>query len=370
MINFLNIDNDYLKSTSSDDSRDLSDKEIIEQIFALKMKLKEKIVILGHHYQQDDVIQFADIKGDSLKLAQEASKIDKEYIIFCGVHFMAETADILTSNSQKVILPDLQAGCSMADMVTKDQIEKAWKFITDNTDEKVIPITYVNSSAEVKSFVGSHGGCICTSSNAHEVINWAFGQGQKIFFFPDQHLGRNTCFDLNIPLEKMSLYDPNKISGGLSSIEVKSAKVLLWFGFCSVHQGFNVNQIKVLKEKDPDIHIIVHPECSFEVVQAADESGSTAKIVEVIRSAPKGSKFAVGTEINLVNRLSQEFTDKKIMSLSPYQCLCSTMYRIRPAWLLRCLKSIEANKPINVISVSEEVKINSIKAINQMLEIS
>lgn len=349
---------------------ELSDTDVIKEIHKLKEELKDKVIVLGHHYQQDDVIQFSDLRGDSLKLAKDAAKLTHEYIIFCGVHFMAETADMLTAPNQKVILPDMNAGCSMADMANRDQIDIAWKNIISATDEKIVPITYINCTAALKSFVGENGGSICTSSNAHKVISWALDEGDKLLFFPDQHLGRNTCFDLGIPLEDMIVYNPNMQNGGVTADQIKKAKVILWYGYCSVHQGFNVDQVKALKEKDPDMTVIVHPECSFEVVQASDLNGSTAHIIETIRNAPAGSKWAVGTEINLVKRLQAEFSDKVITSLSPYQCLCTTMYRVRPRWLLETFRSIKRGEAINIIKVSDEVKENSLKALDRMLQIS
>ncbi|MCT4642139.1 MAG: quinolinate synthase NadA [Bacteriovoracaceae bacterium] len=367
---------DFYSETKLDDHKpaiskdELSDQQVINEIFRLKEKLKDKVVVLGHHYQQDDVIQFSDYKGDSLKLAKDAAKLDAPYVIFCGVHFMAETADMLTSVDQKVILPDMNAGCSMADMANNDQIEKAWENIQAATDEKVIPITYINCTAALKSFVGKNDGSICTSSNAHKIIKWALDKGEKLLFFPDQHLGRNTCHDLGIELDDMIIYNPNMLYGGVTKEQIQKAKVILWYGYCSVHQGFNAGQVKQIKKDSPDTTVIVHPECSFDVVQASDMNGSTAYIIDTIKNAPRGSKWAVGTEINLVNRLQDEFKDKEIKSLSPYQCLCTTMYRVRPRWLLETFRSIEKDQPINVIKVSDEVKENALKALDRMLQIS
>lgn len=349
---------------------ELSDADVLVELKKIKVELKDKVVVLGHHYQQDDVIRFADITGDSLQLAREAAKLkDKEYIIFCGVHFMAETADMLSDSHQKVILPDLRAGCSMADMARRSEIDKAWAFITGSTKEKVIPVTYINCAATLKAFVGENGGSICTSSNAEKIIHWALSQGEKLLFFPDQHLGRNTCFKMGIPLEDMVVYNPNMQNGGLTAEQIAKAKVILWYGFCSVHQGFTVDQVKAIKKKDPDMTVIVHPECNFEVTQAADDNGSTSYIIDKINKAPAGAKFAVGTEINLVNRLAQEFTDKTIVSLSPYQCLCTTMYRVRPRWLLASFRAIKDNKPINIITVPEDITRSSLKALDRMLAI-
>lgn len=360
-------ENSYLPSISESE---ISDEEVLLELTALKKELQNEVIVLGHHYQQDDVIKFADITGDSLALAQKASKLDHPYIMFCGVHFMAETADMLSSPSQQVILPDLKAGCSMADMANSNQIEEAWSFLTNTTSDKIIPVTYINCDAQLKSFVGKNGGSICTSSNAKKIISWAFSQGQKLMFFPDQHLGRNSCFEMGIPLNQMKIYNPHLPQGGLTTKEVHEAKVILWYGHCSVHQGFKREHIDLMRESDPQVKILVHPECSFEVVRAADLNGSTSFIIDTIAKAGPGSKFAVGTEINLVNRLSAQYTDKKIVSLSPYQCLCTTMYRVRPRWLLASFRAIKERHPINVIRVSDEIKKDALIALNQMLAIS
>ena len=348
---------------------ELSDEEVLVELKKIKEELKDQVVVLGHHYQQDDVISFADITGDSLQLAREAAKLNHPYIIFCGVHFMAETADMLTRDNQKVILPDLRAGCSMADMAKRFDIDKAWNFMTSSTKEKIIPVTYINCAATLKAFVGDNGGSICTSSNAEKIIRWALDQGEKLLFFPDQHLGRNTCFKMGIPLSDMVIYNPNMLNGGLTAEQIDKAKVILWYGYCSVHQGFTVEQVHAIKKKDPSMTVIVHPECNFEVTSAADDNGSTSYIIEKIEKSPAGSKFAVGTEINLVNRLAKQFPDKTIVSLSPYQCLCTTMYRVRPRWLLASFRAIKDNKPINIISVPEETARSSIKALDRMLAI-
>ena len=350
---------------------ELSDENVLIELTAIKKRLGTKVVVLGHHYQQDDVIAFADITGDSLELARKAAEIkDAEYILFCGVHFMAETADMLTTENQKVILPDLRAGCSMADMANRREIDVAWKYLTDSTKDKIVPITYINCTAALKSFVGENNGSICTSSNAEKVITWGLSQGEKLLFFPDQHLGRNTCFKLGIKLEDMVVYDPRQRFGGLTPDQIQKAKVILWYGFCSVHQGFNADQIKTWREKDPERILIVHPECSFEVVQGADLAGSTSFIVNQIKAAKAGTKFAVGTEINLVNRLAAEYPHLDITSLSPYQCLCTTMYRIRPRWLLESYRAIERGEAINVIKVDEVTKKFALRALDQMLKIS
>lgn len=349
---------------------ELTDQEVLVELNELKQKLNQSTMVLGHHYQNDDIIKFADFRGDSLALARRAaSEKDKEFIIFCGVHFMAETADMLTSDQQQVLLPDLNAGCSMADMANAHDVTKAWDFLKDNTTKRIVPITYINCDAKLKAFVGEHGGSICTSSNAKKIIQWAFEQGEKLLFFPDQHLGRNTCYELGIDLDEMVIYNPAHLNGGLTQEDIEKAKVILWHGHCSVHQGFNVSQIENLRKEKPHTTVIVHPECSFEVVQASDLSGSTSFIIERISEAPAGTSFAVGTEINLVNRLNQLFEDKDIFSLSPYQCLCTTMYRIRPRWLLNSFRSIDQGNPINVIQVDAETALKANLALERMLSI-
>lgn len=365
-MNFYEIEEDHLPEIKP---QELSDEQVLEELHSIRQELGERVVVLGHHYQQDDVISLADYKGDSLQLAKNAAELDSEYIIFCGVHFMAETADMLTASHQKVILPDLNAGCSMADMANRKEIDRAWERIQKVTSDKIIPITYINCDALLKDFVGANDGAICTSSNAKKVITWALDQGEKLLFFPDQHLGRNTCFELGISLDEMVVYNPNLQFGGLTDEQIKNAKVILWYGYCSVHQGFNKEQVLKIKKESPETTVIVHPECSFDVVQAADMNGSTSYIINTIKDAPAGSSWAIGTEINLVNRLAQEFSHLNISSLSPYQCLCTTMYRVRPRWLLESMRSIKRNDPINIIKVSESVKNNSLKALDRMLKI-
>ena len=364
---FKNKQDDFLPNVAEEQ---LNDEQVIEEIWKLKKKLADQLIILGHHYQQDDVIQFADITGDSLKLAREAAKLDKKYIMFCGVHFMAETADMLSKDEQAVILPDLNAGCSMADMANREQIDKAWTWLNSHTEDKIVPVTYINCDAQLKAFVGDNDGSICTSSNAEKVIEWALARGQKLMFFPDQHLGRNTCYKMGIPLEEMVVYNPNMQHGGLSPEQIQNAKVILWYGYCSVHQGFTTEHITALRKDSPDTKIIVHPECSFDVWKSADDAGSTSYIIDAIEKAPTGAKIAVGTEINLVNRLNAKYPDKNIISLSPYQCLCTTMYRVRPRWLLSSLRAIDRSDPINVIKVPEEISKSGLKALDRMLNIS
>lgn len=359
---------DHLPAISEND---LTDEQVLIELAAIKKRLGNRVIVLGHHYQQDDVISFADVTGDSLELARKAAEVkDSEYIMYCGVHFMAEVADMLTSENQKVILPDMRAGCSMADMANRREIDIAWKYITDCTAKKIVPITYINCTAALKSFVGENDGSICTSSNAEKIIRWALSKGEKLLFFPDQHLGRNTCHKLGIKLEEMVVFNPQKQHGGLTPEQIKNAKVILWYGFCSVHQGFNKEQIIQWRQKDPERKIIVHPECNFEVVQNADMAGSTSFIINQVKAAAPGTKFAVGTEINLVNRLAAQYPQLDIVSLSPFQCLCTTMYRIRPRWLLESFRSIEKNSPINVIKVDEVTKKFALKALDQMLAIS
>lgn len=350
---------------------ELSDEKVKIELKAIKERLGDRVVVLGHHYQQDDVVAFADVTGDSLELAKKAAQVkNAEYIMYCGVHFMAEVADMLTSENQKVILPDLRAGCSMSDMANRREIDVAWKYMQQSTTEKIIPITYINCSAALKSFVGENDGSICTSSNAEKIITWALSQGEKLLFFPDQHLGRNTCYKLGIKLDEMVVYDPNKRHGGLTPDQIHKAKVILWYGFCSVHQGFTAEQIKEWRNREPERIMLVHPECSFEVVQAADLNGSTSFIINQVKAAKPGTKFAIGTEINLVNRLAAQFPELDIKSLSPFQCLCTTMYRIRPRWLLESFRAIERGEPINVIKVDEVTKKYALKALDQMLKIS
>jgi quinolinate synthase len=367
MLDLYDNDNQHLPTIGLDE---ISDEQVILEIEKLKSEMKDELVILGHHYQQDDVIRFADYSGDSLELAKVVADLkDKKYTLFCGVHFMAETTDMLSADHQVVILPDLNAGCSMADMANEFEIDKAWEFISSATDEKVVPITYINCAATLKAFVGKNNGSICTSSNAEKIITWALTQGEKLLFFPDQHLGRNTCFKLGIGLDEMVVYDPTKKNGGLTREQIQNAKVILWYGYCSVHQGFKIEQIDQWRKKSPETTIIVHPECNFEVTQAADMAGSTSYIINQIKKAAPGSKFAVGTEINLVNRLAKDYPELEINSLSAYQCLCTTMYRVRPRWLLESLRAIKRGTPINVIEVSPEITKFSLKALNQMLAI-
>ncbi len=346
----------------------LSSDEIAEAIVHRKRSLGSRLVILGHHYQQDDVIQFADFTGDSLMLSQiGADQKDAEFIVFCGVHFMAESADILTDDSVRVILPDLSAGCSMADMAALEQLEDAWDALTGHGSTKIIPITYVNSAASIKAFCGEHDGACCTSSNAPAVLTWAFEYGERVLFLPDQHLGRNTAFGMGIPLDDMVVYDPAKENGGLSQREANEAEVILWKGHCSVHQLFTPAQCNEIRNSDPDCKILVHPECTWEVVQKADLAGSTEFIIKTVRESPPGSRWAIGTEVHLIKRLADTFPDKSIRSLAGIQCLCTTMYRIDPKHLLWVLDELVAGRIVNQITVDATTKRLAVVALERML---
>jgi len=342
-----------------------------EQIAARKKELGEKLLVLCHHYQQESVYRFADMTGDSLKLAKHAAASDdKSYIVFCGVHFMAESADILTGDNQAVILPDLRAGCPMADMATLDEVSWAWKELDGITDaSRIIPVTYVNSSAVIKAFVGEKGGSVCTSSNAERVLRWALERGEKIFFFPDEHLGRNSAIALGIKPEEIVLWNRDEHLGGNSPAAIRQAKVILWNGYCTVHMQFNAAHVRMWREKDPEVRIIVHPECRHEVVAGADQYGSTENIIQAVSGSPAGSKWAIGTEINLVNRLARLNPDKEIHSLSPFQCLCSTMYRIKPKYLLWVLDNLVKGQVKNQITVDPGTAKLAKIALDRMLEI-
>jgi len=346
--------------------------ELRERISAARAALGSRVIILGHHYQRDDVIAFCDVRGDSLDLSLRAAKTrDVEYVIFCGVHFMAETADVVTPDTVKVILPDMRAGCSMADMADIDQVEMAWEVLTAATSETFVPITYINSTAALKAFCGRHGGGVCTSSNAKSIVSWAFKQGSKLLFFPDQHLGRNTCFDLGIPLDQMVVYDPHDVherSGGNAASVYAEKKVVLWRGHCSVHQNFQPTHPDMIRARYPGINILVHPECQFEVVQKADFVGSTRYIIETVEQAPPGSKWAIGTEHHLVNRLAQEHPDKFISTLAPFACQCSTMFRISPEALCERLEELVAGRERNVIRVDPETRKWANVALDRMMD--
>lgn len=344
---------------------------LLGKIAERKRELGDTVLILSHHYQQDSVFDFADRVGDSLKLAKNAAEArDTPYIVFCGVHFMAESADILTSDRQVVILPDLSAGCSMADMATSEGVALAWAELVQATgSDNIIPITYVNSSARLKAFVGEKGGSVCTSSNAERVLTWALNKGDKVFFFPDEHLGRNSAHALGISPEEVALWVRDEPLGGNSPEQLKKAKVILWDGYCTVHMQFNEGQIQTLRRTEPETRIVVHPECRQEVVMGADQYGSTEMIIQAVSKSPAGSSWAVGTEINLVDRLAKQHPDKKIRSLSTVACLCSTMYRINPAHLLWVLDNLSAGKVVNQITVAKEIADRAKIALDRMLEI-
>jgi quinolinate synthase len=358
--------------------RHASKAELHERIMAAKATLGERLVVLGHFYQRDEVVQYADFVGDSFQLAQAAkTKPNAEAIVFCGVHFMAETADMLSRPDQAVILPNLAAGCSMADMADLDSVTDCWEQIEDvlgsDADASgrvpVIPVTYMNSSAALKAFCGERGGIVCTSSNASAVLKWAFERGQRVLFFPDQHLGRNTGKAMGVPLEQMPLWDPSKELGGMTQQELREARVLLWHGFCSVHKRFSVNQIKNARERHPGVRVIVHPECPMAVVDAADESGSTDYIRKAIEAETEPTTFAIGTEINLVQRLANQNPQHTIFCLDSIVCPCSTMYRIHPGYLAWVLEALVGGDVLNRISVPESVAVPARVALERMLSV-
>jgi quinolinate synthase len=364
----------------------LSDEEMDRRIAAAKATLGRRLVILGHHYQRDEVIKFADYIGDSYKLAGQVSKHpDAEFIVFCGVHFMAESADVLSAAHQQVILPDLAAGCSMADMAAPDQLEQCWADLEQMLEptrgsipassgaglQPCVPVTYINSAASIKAFCGEHGGVVCTSSNAAATLKWAWERGDKILFLPDQHLGRNTAFKMGVPLDRMVVWDPNEIWGGLEPDAVKSARIILWKGHCSVHARFTVRQIENIRVQHPGIRVIVHPEVPWDVVQAADAAGSTEYIINTVAQSPVGSTWAVGTEIHLVNRLAQQMQpDRTVLSLDQFGCLCSTMFRVSPNHLLWVLEGLVAGEVHNRIVVPDAQKQWTKVALDRMLSIS
>lgn len=358
--------------------RQASKEELDLRIRAAKHALGNRLVILGHYYQRDEVVRYADFVGDSFQLAQAArTRPEAEAIVFCGVHFMAETADMLSRPEQAVILPNLAAGCSMADMADIDSVTDCWEELENlfgsapdgNRKAPVIPVTYMNSSAALKAFCGRHGGVVCTSSNAATVLKWAFERGQRALFFPDQHLGRNTAKAMGVPLKQMPVWDPHQTMGGLDAAILREARVILWHGFCSVHKRFTVEQIQLARLRHPGVQVIVHPECTMDVVDAADESGSTDLIRKRIESAPAGSIFAVGTEINMVQRLANEHPDQTIFCLDSIICPCSTMYRIHPSYLAWVLEALERGQVLNRIAVSEEIAVPARIALERMLRL-
>ncbi len=362
--------------------KSLSNEELQQRIQAVRDELGPKLLILGHHYQQDEVIALADLTGDSYQLSQMAADSREcRFIAFCGVHFMAETADILGNRPEKlaerggerirVILPDLAAGCSMADMAAIHQIEDAWDQLGEILDTSdITPVTYINSAASLKAFVGRHGGIVCTSSNAKAALDWAFARTNRVMFFPDQHLGRNTAIGMEITLDQMPVWDPHAEELGGNTPEVlRASKVLLWKGHCSVHQMFRPEHVSLLREKHPDIKILVHPECPREVFELADVSGSTSKIVKTVEAAPPGTKWAIGTELHLVNRLKQQHPEQEVHFLSPVVCMCATMYRIDLAHLCWSLENLAAGTPVNTIEVDPEIAHWSLVALERMLEV-
>lgn len=346
-----------------------SDQGLVERARIARAILGDRALILGHHYQRDEVIDFADITGDSFKLAQSAAQSEAEYIIFCGVHFMAESADILTAENQKVILPDLAAGCSMADMATANQVNECWNDLeTLGVAAKTIPVTYMNSSAAIKSFTGEHGGTICTSSNAEKAMRWALEKGEKILFIPDQHLGRNTAvLSLGLTLDECVLWNPWKPMGGLTKDAIEKATVILWRGHCSVHGRFTVDAVAEIRARVADVQILVHPECPYEVVSIADTVGSTETIIQTVRNSPAGSKWAIGTELNLVSRLAKTNPDKEIYFLDKSVCYCSTMNRIDLPHLVWAMESLVANHVVNQIRVDATAVKYSKLALARML---
>ncbi|WP_436795773.1 quinolinate synthase NadA [Actinospongicola halichondriae] len=351
---------------------DASLDDLAARVASAKETLGERLFILGHHYQRDEVIAFADARGDSYKLSVLAQeRPEAEYIVFCGVHFMAESADILTGDHQQVVLPDLNAGCSMADMANIDQVEEAWESLAEVIDiDRLVPITYMNSSAAIKAFVGRHGGAVCTSSNAKAVLEWAFTQGDKVLFFPDQHLGRNTGVAMGYSLDDMALWNPRFDLGGLTEAQAKESTFLLWKGHCSIHQRFSPEQVATFRAEHPDGIVVIHPEAPHEAISVADEVGSTSHIVKVVENAPAGSTIAVGTEIHLVNRLAAENPDKTVVSLDPLICPCSTMNRIDLPHLAWILEELVAGRVQNKISVDEDTAEWARVALQRMLDIT
>ncbi|GAA3746116.1 quinolinate synthase NadA [Plantactinospora mayteni] len=347
-----------------------SDPNLVARARAAKAALGDRVFVLGHHYQRDEVIQFADVTGDSFKLAREAAaRPDAEYIVFCGVHFMAESADILTTAAQRVILPDLAAGCSMADMAALPQVETAWEALAElGVAGSTVPVTYMNSSADIKGFVGRNGGVVCTSSNAERALRWAFERGQRVFFLPDQHLGRNTAvLKMGLDADDCVLYDPHKPGGGLTAKQLREAKMILWRGHCSVHGRFTRSSVDEVRMRVPGVNVLVHPECRYDVVTAADHVGSTEYIINTIEAAPAGSAWAVGTELNLVRRLANAHPDKQVMFLDRTVCYCSTMNRIDLPHLVWSLEELVAGRVPNQITVDPDTAHHARVALDQML---
>jgi quinolinate synthase len=350
----------------------LPDHSMDERIARARERLGKTTILLGHHYQRDEVIRFADFTGDSYKLSKIAAETDADFLVFCGVHFMAESADVLGRDGQQVILPDLNAGCSMADMAEISQVEACWEALTHlHLSDEIVPITYMNSTAAIKAFCGERGGLVCTSSNCRAAFEWAFARGKRILFLPDQHLGRNTGFAMGIPLEQMAVWDPWGLQGGQSAATLAASRILLWKGHCSVHQRFLPSHVDEIRAKHPGVQVIVHPECRWEVCQKADALGSTERLIKIVEEAPAGTTFAVGTEIHLVNRLAKRFgpEGKRILSLDDHGCLCTTMYRISPQHLAWALENLVEGRVVNRIKVRDNVKKWARVALDRMLEI-
>ncbi|HEX2177050.1 MAG TPA: quinolinate synthase NadA [Nocardioidaceae bacterium] len=349
-----------------------SDPGLVERARAAKAALGDRLFVLGHHYQRDEVIAFADVTGDSFKLAREAAaRPDAPYVVFCGVHFMAESADILTSPDQQVILPDLAAGCSMADMARLPQVQDAWDVLTDaGVADVTVPVTYMNSSADIKAFCGRNGGAVCTSSNARRALTWAFGRGEKVLFLPDQHLGRNTAvLEMGLSLDDCVVYDPHRPGGGLTPAQLRAAKMILWRGHCSVHGRFSAECVDDVRARMPDVQVLVHPECRHEVVTKADLVGSTEFIIKTIDAAPAGSAWAVGTELNLVQRLAARHPDKRVAFLDKTVCFCSTMNRIDLPHLVWALENLVEGRVVNRISVDADTEREAKVALQRMLDL-
>ena len=351
----------------------LNDEDCDERIVRAKQALGDRVVILGHHYQRDEIFKHADFSGDSLKLSRQAADSKAEFIVFCGVHFMAEVADIISRPEQVSILPDLSAGCAMADMADLEQVERAWQELNSvlTADERITPVTYINSAADLKSFCGRHGGIVCTSTNAQQILDWSFARREKVLFFPDQHLGRNTAYKMGIPLEEMVVWDYDMPMGGLTAEQIKNARMILWKGFCSVHQMFKPEQIENFRREFPEGRVISHPEASFEVCQMSDYVGSTEYIIKTITEAEANTQWLVGTELNLVNRLHQTLAseNKTVQFMSPMVCMCSTMFRIDPQHLAWVLENLVEGSVVNQISVPQDVANNARIALQRMLDI-
>jgi quinolinate synthase len=345
--------------------------EMQERIAAAKASLGKRLVVLGHHYQRDEVIRHADFTGDSFKLAQlAATRPEADYIVFCGVHFMAESADILAADHQQVILPDLNAGCTMADMAEIDQVEECWDEVTAVVGNDILPVTYMNSTAALKAFVGRQGGAVCTSSNCRAVLDWAFRQKPRVLFFPDQHLGRNTGYRMGIPLEQMVVWDPYEPRGGLADDALRQGRIVLWKGHCSVHNRFTPEMVDKRRAQMPGVQVIVHPECRFEVAQKADAIGSTEGIIKTVKASPPGTRWAVGTELNLVSRLARESaSEREVVSLDDCFCMCSTMFRIDPPHLRWVLEGLVEGRVLNRVAVPPRTAADARSALDRMLEI-